>query len=65
MSEIAKLRQRLQNINKNVTEYRMTVVEAKALIAEIDELLKPKIDPAKEAIKAPTVITKILDGGTF
>jgi hypothetical protein len=43
----------------------MTVVEAKSLIAEIDELLKPKIEPAKEAIKAPTVITKIMDGGHF
>ena len=65
MSEIAKLRQRLQNVNKNVTEYRMTVVEAKALIAEIDILTMPKIEPVKEAIKAPTVITKIMDGGTF
>jgi predicted transcriptional regulator len=65
MSEINKLRQRLKNINKNVTEYRMTVSEAKALISEIDELLKPDIEPAKEAIVAPTVITRILDGGTF
>lgn len=65
MSEINKLRQRLKNINKNVTEYRMTVSEAKALISEIDELPKPDIEPAKEAIKATTVITRILDGGTF
>ena len=65
MSEIAKLRQRLQNINKNVTEYRMTVVEAKALIAEIDILTTPKIEPVKEAIKAPTTIIKIMDGGIF
>jgi hypothetical protein len=65
MSEIAKLRQRLQNVNKNVTEYRMTVVEARALIAEIDILLKPKIEPAKEAITAPTTIIRIMDGGTL
>jgi len=65
MSEVGKLRQRLQNVNKNVTEYRMTVVEARALIVEIDELLKPKIEPVKEAIKAPTVIKRIMDGGTF
>jgi hypothetical protein len=65
MSEIAKLRQRLQNVSKNVTEYRMTVVEARSLIAEIDELLKPKIEPVKEAIKAPTTIIRIMDGGTL
>jgi hypothetical protein len=65
MSEIAKLRQRLQNVTKNVTEYRMTVVEARSLITEIDELLKPKIEPVKEAIKAPTTIIRIMDGGTL
>lgn len=65
MSEIAKLRQRLKNVNKNVTEYRMTVVEAKALIAEIEEAIKPKIEPTKEAIKEPAPIIRIMDGGTF
>lgn len=64
MSEIAKLRQRLQNVNKNVTEYRMTVVEARALLTEVDELLKPRVEPPKEADK-PIVITRIMDGGTF
>jgi hypothetical protein len=43
----------------------MTVVEARALIAEIEEAIKPKIEPAKEAIKAPTPIIRIMDGGTF
>jgi hypothetical protein len=65
MSEIEKLRQRLRNVSKNVTEYRMTVTEARNLLAEIDELLKPKIEPAVEVIKAPTTITKIMDGGKF
>ena len=64
MSEIAKLRQRLSNVNKNVAEYRMTVVEARALLAEVDVLLKPKVEPPKEVDK-PTVITRIMDGGTF
>jgi hypothetical protein len=64
MSEIAKLRQRLSNVNKSVTEYRMKVVEARELLAEIDELLKPKVEPPKEVIK-PTVITRIMDGGPF
>lgn len=65
MSEINKLRQRLKNVGKHVIEYKMTVTEAKALITEIDELLKPKIEPIKEVVKAPTVITKIMDGGHF
>ena len=65
MSEITKLRQWLKNVNKNVTEYRMTVAEAKELLTEVEELLKPKIEPVKEAIVAPTTITKIMDGGQF
>ena len=65
MSEIAKLRKRLSNVNKNVTEYRMTVVEAKELIKEIDELLKSKEKPQQEAIIEPTTIIRIMDGGSF
>lgn len=68
MSEIAKLRQRLSNINKTVREYKMSVIEAKALITEIDllkseitELTKPKV----AEIDQPHVIVKVMDGGTF
>ena len=69
MSEVSKLRQRLSNVNKNVIEYRMTVVEARALLIEIDNLLiKPKIElkiePPKEVIR-PVLISRIMDGGTF
>ena len=39
MSEIARLRTRMKNVQRNVTEYRMTVAEAQALLKEIDQLL--------------------------
>lgn len=66
MKEITRLRSRLKNIQKNVVEYRMTVVEAKALLQEIDNLLKPSV-----VEKPPVVVleeklqSRILDGGTF
>lgn len=66
MSEIARLRQRMSNVNKNVKEYRMTVDEAKNLLAEIDALLvqeeKPQIE---EVVNEPAIITRIMDGGAF
>ncbi len=63
MSEIAKLRQRLSNVSRNVKEYKMTVDEAKSLLAEIDNILTVKVVPTKELTR--TVITKIMDGGHF
>ena len=38
MTEIARLRARLRNVKDNVTEYRMTVTEARNLLLEIDRL---------------------------
>ncbi len=64
MSEISKLKFRLQNVGKHVIEYKMTIVEAKALAAEIDELAKKQIVIEKPTI-APEVTRGILDGGTF
>ena len=65
MLQISKLRARLKNVQKNVTEYRMTVIEAKELLAEIDELLKPKEIPVEVIIKEQPAIVRITDGGTF
>jgi uncharacterized membrane-anchored protein len=65
MSEIDKLRQRLKNVQRNVTEYRMTVVEAKTLLQEIDGLIKIKEKPPLVVINEPAIITRILDGGAF
>lgn len=66
MSEIARLRQRMSNVNKNVKEYRMTVTEAKNLLAEIDLLLLPKEEPQQlEVVNEPAIITRIMDGGAF
>jgi hypothetical protein len=66
MSEIAKLRTRLKNVQKNVTEYRMTVVEAKNLLKEIDVLLTVKEEkPQQVVLNEPTIRTRIIDGGAF
>jgi hypothetical protein len=67
MSEINRLRTRLKNVQRNVTEYRMTVVEAQNLLKEIDELIaKQKEKPVQPVLNEPTVITtRILDGGAF
>jgi len=67
MSEVAKLRTRLKNVQKNVTEYRMTVVEAKNLLKEIDVLLivKEEKPSLQVALNEPIVQTRIIDGGAF
>jgi hypothetical protein len=64
MNEIEKLRFRMKNVQKNVTEYRMTVTEARRLLTEIDQLQKVNI------IEIPAVVEKtqqirIMDGGSF
>lgn len=65
MSEIKKLRTRLSNVNKNVTQYSMTIVEARALISEIDSLISKQL-PVTTAEAAPlVVIHTIMDGGTL
>lgn len=67
MSEITKLRTRLKNVQRNVTEYRMTVTEAKELLKEIDSLstYKKQEEPQKVVVNEPAVITRIIDGGAF
>lgn len=66
MSEINKLRTRLNNVRKNVTEYRMTVTEAKNLLLEIDNLPKQEIIKEVEVKQLPIPQTaRIMDGGTF
>lgn len=65
MREINKLRTRLKNVSKNTAEYRMTVEEARTLLSEIDELLKPKELPAELLEEQQIVMARTLDGGTF
>ena len=66
MSEIAKLRQRLKNVSRNTVEYRMTVTEARSLLAEIDKLVTPVVmAPIAETKVAEVMQPKIIDGGTF
>ena len=63
MSQVDKLRTRLKNVQRNVQEYRMTIDEAKELLKEIDELSKIKEKPPQVVVNAPTIITRIIDGG--
>ena len=65
MSEIDRLRTRLKNVQRNVTEYRMTVTEARELLYEIDILSKPKEKPPEVVVNEPATITRIIDGGAF
>lgn len=66
MSEIKRLRSRLKNVQKNVTEYRMTVSEAQLLLKEIDQLLarppETKIVTVTQKIETGS---RVLDGGSF
>jgi uncharacterized protein Yka (UPF0111/DUF47 family) len=73
MSEIHKLNHRLLNVGRNVTEYRMTVTEARALAEEI-ALLEEECDSLEmklqekdyqEIVSKATKETRILDGGSF
>lgn len=67
MSEINKLRTRLKNTTYEVKEYRMTIIEAKDLLTEIETLLKPAvITPAPSVTDKPvTTIIRVMDGGTL
>lgn len=68
MKEIDKLRKRLSNVGRNVTEYRMTVAEARNLVKEFEELEVALSQKPKEIIitKEPEIQpVRVLDGGTF
>ena len=64
--EIDKLRQRLKNVGKGVTEYRMTVSEAQDLVQEFEvlekKLLEKVIPVATPVLPLPNWV---LDGGHF
>lgn len=66
MVEHEKLRSRLKNVGRNVTEYRMTVQEAKDLLKEFDDTVKD-LTPKQEIEETQVihVVTNILDGGAF
>jgi hypothetical protein len=68
MHEFSKLKTRLKNMGKNTTEYRMTVVEAQALVLEVErELAKTTIAKPVPVVvdEVQHTIIRILDGGTF
>ena len=66
--EIDKLRQRLKNVGKGVTEYRMTVAEARDLVQEFEVLEKKLLEKDIPVATTPTpsaTVPRILDGGHF
>lgn len=70
MREVAKLQSRLKNVAKNVTEYRMTVAEAKALLTEIEQILaRPpvvvEVPVVKEKPLVEDTFSRIIDSGSF
>jgi len=65
MREIDKMRLRLKNADKNVVEYRMTIPEAKQIIADFEEMEK-KLTEKPQPISAPvTFEPTIWDGGSL
>jgi hypothetical protein len=66
MSEIARLRKRLSNVQRNVVEYRMTVTEAKNLLKEIEDIQQEQLEkPQQVVVNEPAVINRTIDGGAF
>lgn len=75
MSEIEKLKKRLKNVGKNVTQYNMTVAEAWKLCEEFDQLekqMESQLSSLSEIVErfkisqTPVVpIVRNIDGGTF
>jgi len=68
--EINKLRARLKNVANSVVEYKMPLVDAQNLLAEIDEITKskPKEIYVEVPVEVPVETKEIgnrLDGGTF
>jgi hypothetical protein len=70
MREIDKLRQRMKNIPKNIVEYRMSIPEANAILAEFEDLQK-RLDEKSQPASTPVNLDEepngpiIWDGGSF
>lgn len=69
MNEINKLKQRLSNVNRNVTEFRLSVQDARDLITDIDnelaKLVNLNISVNKPIPELITVQHIAMDGGSF
>ena len=77
MSEIEKLRKRLKNVDRNVTQYNMTVAEAWALAEEFEQLekqMESKLSELTATIEkwkiarttvVPAPVIRNIDGGSF
>lgn len=65
MRQVAKFRKRIANAKSN--EFRMTMEEAKLLLAEIDSLITPAETPrpTPPPTDTPVVIQSMIDGGGF
>ena len=69
MKEIEKFKKRLNNASPGSTEFRMTIVEARKLLEEIQTVVAAKTiiqeQPAKPVVNEPAIITRTIDGGAF
>ena len=56
MNEVNRLKTKLRNIGKNVVELRMSVQEAKALVAEFEGMEKRLLEKPVEVIKQEKIV---------
>ena len=66
MYNIGKFRKRISNSKSN--EFRMSMDDARALLAEIDQVIEnnlPQPTPAPELTPMPSQMQYALDGGGF
>jgi len=69
MNEVNKLRQRLKNLGKNTTEYRMSVSEAQELLKEFDDLSAKLVQKPQVTVTPTPEVGHdsgvVWDGGMF
>ena len=70
MKEYEKLKTRLANAGHQAQEYRMSIFEARALLAEIEGLMQGMPEPQQEqpqpvVVHEPVPITRTIDGGSL
>ena len=65
--EIDKFRTRISNAKQSSTEYRMSMIAARALLGEIDQLIHQSAVPS--VVEPAPTITEVriytMDGGTL
>lgn len=70
MKEYEKLKTRLANAGHQAQEYRMSMTEARSLLAEIERLIQGMPEPQQEqpqpvVVHEPVPRTRTIDGGSL